>query len=92
MSNIDCKDPLKIEAENIKLEVETDYLEDDPLRLDQTLSTHIKTEHTFGANDQEISKQRKSKKCDTRERIHRCEICTRIFKSKNNLENHLKCL
>ena len=68
MSSIESKDPLKIEIQNIKLETQSN-LEDDPLRLDQDLSTPIKTEQTFHSNDHETTKQRnrngqKNLKCD----------------------------
>ena len=69
MSNEDGKDPLKIELENLKLEIEAN-LEDDPLKLDQDLSTPIKTEQTFvESDDHEITKQRhknskKNLQCD----------------------------
>ena len=68
MTNIDCKDPLKID-EKIKLEEESADLEEDPLKLEQSLSTTIKTEPTFDSNDHELRKRRsrnsKNKlKCD----------------------------
>ena len=60
MTNIDCKDPLKIEieSENLKLEGELADLEEDPLKLEQSLSTPIKTEPTIDSNDHELTKRR----------------------------------
>ena len=68
MSSIESKDPLKIELDHVKVETEANF-EDDPLKLDQDLSTSIKTEETSNTGDHEFTNQRgrnskKNLKCD----------------------------
>ena len=75
MSNIDSIDPLKIELENVKLEAEAD-LEDDPLKLNQELSTSIKTEQLSNTDDHEFAKQRTR----NRKKNLKCDKCPTKFK------------
>ena len=87
MSSIYSKDPLKIEIDNVKLEAEAD-LEDDPLKLDQDLSTPInavKTEEEISNyNDHEFTEQRSKEN----KKNLQCDKCPAIFQYFCSLNAH----